>query len=191
MPFSDSEIIERIRHGDRRRYSYLVDKYKDKAFSLALRLLKNREQAEEASEDAFIRAYNALDRFQSRSSFGTWLYRIVYNVCITRIGDKKGDLKLIEYEEGKEYDEYTFPSQPSIYENIEMNDMIVFVRKIIDDMPQRYQVILSLFYFQELSHQEISHLIGVPVGTVKTHLFRARNMLQERINNELKTEKVQ
>lgn len=188
MAISDNEIIERIRRGDKRRYAYLVDKYKNKAFSLAFRLLKNREEAEEAAEDAFIRAYNALDRFQSRASFGTWLYRIVYNVCITRLNNKKVDIRLSEYEERKDYDGSTFTCQPSVYEEIETNDMVGIVRRIIDEMPVRYQIILSLFYFQELSYQELSESLELPVGTVKTHLFRARAMLQERISRELKTE---
>jgi RNA polymerase sigma-70 factor (ECF subfamily) len=189
MAISDNEIIDRILRGDKRRYSYLVDKYKDKAFGLALRLLRNREEAEEAAEDAFFRAYNALERFQGKSGFGTWLYRIVYNVCVTRLGGKKTDIKLSEYNEGKEYEDNGFPFQPSVYENVELNDMIGFVRKTMERMPERYQVILSLFYFQELSYDEISETIDIPVGTVKTHLFRARMMLQERINHELKTEK--
>jgi RNA polymerase sigma-70 factor (ECF subfamily) len=188
MALSDNEIIEQIRRGDKRRYSHLVEKYKDRAFGLALRLLKNREEAEEATEDAFIRAYNALERFQNRASFGTWLYRIVYNVCLTRLNSKKGGLKSLEYDEGKDYDEYPLTSQSSLYEKIEINDMVGFVHKIIGEMPERYQVILSLFYFQELSYQEICEIMELPLGTVKTHLFRARAMLQERLNRELKME---
>ncbi len=190
MALSDNEIIEQIRRGEKRRYSNIVDKYKDRAFSLALRMLKNREEAEEATEDAFIRAYNALERFQNRASFGTWLYRIVYNVCLTRLDSKKGGPQSLEYDEGKDYDEYTFPSQSSLHEEIEINDMLGFVRKIVGEMPERYHVILSLFYFQELSYQEICEVTELPVGTVKTHLFRARAMLQERLSRELRTERV-
>jgi RNA polymerase sigma factor (sigma-70 family) len=189
MAQSENEIIEQIRRGDKRRYSLLVDKYKDRAFSLAFGMLKNRQEAEEAAEDAFIRAYNALDKFQSRARFGTWFYRIVYNVCITRLHRKKDAPKVSEYDDEKDRDGSAVSVQLSIYAEIEMHDMVSFVRKIISEMPDRYRVMLSLFYFQELSYQEICECTQMPIGTVKTQLFRARTMLQERLSHELKTEK--
>jgi len=81
----DSDITELVRSGDSRAFAELVRRYKDRALSLCLRLLKNREDAEEALQDSFVRAYNGLADFRQESKFSTWFYRIVYNNCLTRV----------------------------------------------------------------------------------------------------------
>ena len=91
MYLSDNEIIELVRGGTRHHYARLVDCYKDRAFTMALRMLRNREDAEEASQDAFIRAYNGLNRFEGKARFSTWFYRILYNVCLSRIRKRKDE----------------------------------------------------------------------------------------------------
>lgn len=82
MPSSDNEIIKKIQDRAKHYYAQLVDRYKDRAFTLAVRMLKKKEDAEEATQDAFIRACNALNRFEGKARFGTWFYRILYNVCL-------------------------------------------------------------------------------------------------------------
>src|SRR3989337_1506914 len=94
MANPDYETIQRILAGEKRAYADLVNRHKDRAMTLALRMLKNREDAEEALQDAFVRAFNALPRFEWKSSFSTWLYRIVYNVCATALG-KRADAQHI------------------------------------------------------------------------------------------------
>jgi len=103
MYLSDNEIIELVRGGTRHHYTRLVDRYKDRAFTLALKMLRNREDAEEASQDAFIRAYNGLNRFEGKARFSTWFYRILYNVCISRIRKRKGEYELLEYDDDNGY----------------------------------------------------------------------------------------
>ena len=90
---TDQELVRRVRAGETRSFADLVYRHKDKAMTVAIRMLKNREDAEEAVQDAFIRAFRALDRFEERARFSTWLYRIVFNVCSTMLS-KRGDLLL-------------------------------------------------------------------------------------------------
>jgi RNA polymerase sigma factor (sigma-70 family) len=187
-PLSDIEIIDHVRRGARNFYTQIIDRYKDKSMSLALRILRNREEAEEAIQDAFIRAYNALNSFEGTSQFGTWFYRILYNVCLTRLSRRTKQSLENEYDDDREY-ETTEPVAPGWADEFEMNDMIAFVKKTIDLLPAKYSAIVSLFYFQELSYDEIARVTELPIGTVKTHLFRARTLLQKRMQKELQYEK--
>ncbi|MBI4548802.1 MAG: sigma-70 family RNA polymerase sigma factor [Ignavibacteriae bacterium] len=188
MPLSDSEIIENIRRGATHHYARLIDSYKEKAMTLAVRMLKNREDAEETIQDAFIRAYNALDKFEGASKFSTWFYRIVYNTCLTKLGQRRKEFESLDYEDEKDYGNIEEWQSSSVLSDLEVKDMVIFIKKAIDTLPAKYGTILSLFYFQELSHNEICDIMDVPVGTVKTHLFRARALLQERLAKELQQE---
>ena len=187
MPVSDSEIIERVRGGAKHHFALLVDRYKDKAMTLAMRMLKSHEDAEEATQDAFIRAYNALDKFQGTARFGTWFYRIVYNVCLTRLGKKKDEFDRVDYDDNREY-ENPAASTPAADIDFESEDMIIFIKKTIETLPAKYGTILTLFYVQDLTHDEICEVTQLPLGTVKVHLFRARALLQQRLHNELRLE---
>lgn len=188
MPISDSEIIEKVRGGAKHHFALLVDRYKDRAMTLAMRILRSREDAEEAIQDAFIRTYNALDKFEGSARFGTWFYRILYNVCLTKLGQRKEAFHSIDYDDGKEYDLIESGTTSGAENEFEVKDMVIFIQKTIATLPEKYATILSLFYQQELTHEEICKVTDLPLGTVKVHLFRARALLQEQLRKELRTE---
>jgi RNA polymerase sigma-70 factor (ECF subfamily) len=187
MRLSDDGIIENIGKGEKRQFALLIDRYKDRAMTLAVRMVRNREDAEEIVQDAFVRAYNGLEKFQGSAKFSTWLYRIVYNLCLTKIGRNKTVPAAVDVNDAEET---IFEDEEGIdpHTELESKQLIALVRTIIDAMPERYASVLSLFYFQELSYDEICNVTQLPLGTVKAHLFRARNMLQSRIMQELKHE---
>jgi len=185
MSLSDEEIIQKIRSGEERYFSQIVDRYKDRAMTLALRMLKNRQDAEEAAQDAFVRAYNGLDKFQGASRFGTWFYRIVYNVCLTKLGKAKEAFQTSEYSDESDYKASVSLFSSGPHPGFEQKDTIDFIRKCIGTLPAKYATILSLFYFQELSHQEICEVTQLPLGTVKVHLFRARAQLYGLLQKDL------
>ena len=189
MPVSDSELIERIRGGEKHIYASLIDRHKDQAMTLAMRILKNREDAEEAAQDAFVRAYYALGKFEGASSFSTWLYRIVYNVCLTRVSRRREEILQIEYDDEIDHKERASATWWSSLASLEQKDMISVIKGIIDAMPAKYSSILSLFYFQELTYEEIVEVTRLPLGTVKVQLFRARTMLHRQLEKELEMEK--
>ena len=191
MPLSDNELLQQIRQGGKHAFAHLVDRYKDKAMTLAMRMLRNRGEAEEATQDAFIRAYHALGKFAGNSKFSTWFYRILYNVCLTRLAKRHEGTSTIDYADDQEYASLTsFQEIESPLEIMESADLVRNVRRVIREMPEKYGTILSMFYLQELSHSEICEVSGLPLGTVKVHLFRARAMLIDRLTNEFKKEKV-
>jgi len=185
MALSDDQIVEKIRGGAKHHYRYLVERYKDRGMTLALRILRNREEAEEALQDAFVRAFRGLDAFKGESRFGTWFYRIVYNACLSRLEKKNPAITHVEWDENREFEIEEMGNSIPLLAEIEMRDLAGIVKKIIDSMPEKYAAILTLFYFQELSHDEICQIMNLPLGTVKTHLFRARAMLYKRLQNDI------
>ena len=189
MPIPDDELIAHIRGGATHLYARIVDRYKDRAMTLAARMLRNREDAEEATQDAFVRAYNALETFKGNAKFSTWLYRIVYNVCLSRLGRRKSEFVTVDYDEGKDYDGIISSSSEPDAAAFERKDLIAFVHRCIDVLPEKYSTMLSLFYVQELSHEEIVDVTQLPLGTVKVRLFRARGLLQESLRKEFQLKK--
>ena len=187
MALSDDEIIQRIRGGAEGQFAQLVDRYKDKALTLAVRMLRNREDAEEVVQDAFVRAFRSLSKFKGAAKFSTWFYRILYNACLTKLGKRKDEFQSVDYDDGKEYKSED-AREPTFHTALESKDLLVFIKKVIVEMPERYSSILSLFYFQELSYEEICEVTRLPLGTVKAHLFRARALLQKRLAEELQSE---
>ena len=184
----DDEIIRDIRMGAKHRFALLVDRYKDRGLGLAIRMLKDRLIAEEALQDAFVRAYNGLNGFQGSAKFGTWFYRILYNVCLTKLGERQGRYQTFDYEDGQDYSTNEMVGDPSIEQEIERKEMVTLLKATIDEMPVKYSTVLSLFYFQELSHREICEVTRLSPGTVKIRLFRARAMLLRKLSVELQKE---
>jgi RNA polymerase sigma-70 factor (ECF subfamily) len=187
---ADEEIVARLRKGERRLYATLVDRYRDRGYSLALRILRDREDAEEALQDAFVRAWNGLAGFEGASSFGTWFYRILYNVCMSALEKKrKGSIFDEPGAEGLP-DSASEPELPGDYSGIELRDLVSRVGGALSRLPARYASVISMFYVQELSYQEIAEVTGLPVGTVKTHLFRGRLLLQAEVQKQLNDERI-
>jgi len=181
MSPTDREIIDRVISGDRRAFARLVDRHKDKAMTLALRMLKDREEAEEAVQDAFLRAFNALSRFEWKSSFSTWFYRIVYNVCSTSLSRRGADLTVSLQDEGENPATDLQDSDPTPEMDLESADIARIIREEIDHLPASYSSVVTLFFLQEMSYAEIVEITGMPLGTVKVRLFRARAMLKKAI----------
>ncbi len=181
MPLTDREIIERVIGGDRRAFAGLVDRHKDKAMTLALRMLKDREEAEEAIQDAFLRAFNGLSRFEWKSSFATWFYRIVYNVCSTILSRRGTDLTISLQDEEEQSASDLRDSNPNPEASFVSAEMARIIRQEIDELPASYSSVVTLFFLQELSYAEIVEVTGMPLGTVKARLFRARTMLKKAI----------
>lgn len=188
---TDQEIIRRVLAGEQKAYAELIDRHKEKAMTLAVRMLKNRHDAEEALQDAFIRAFKALPGFEWKSSFPTWFYRIVFNVCSTAL-TKKGSISVVSIDEG--HDEYlsleiqSTDDEPDV--EYEQKEFARIIRNEIEIMEESYSTILTLFFLQEMSYEEIMAVTGLPLGTVKNRLFRARAQLRAAVLRHFSGEKI-
>lgn len=175
----DSEIISLVLRGDHNAYALLVDRYKSYVFTLTLRFTKNREDAEEVSQDIFIKAYRSLADFKGTAKFSTWLYTIVNTTCITFLRKKRLDVKSLD-------DEKTFEvadSQDSGFRAniVEQKSRQNMVNQAIAMLNPDDAEIITLFYKNEQSLEEIGQILGLEVNTAKVRLHRARARLKEKM----------
>jgi RNA polymerase sigma-70 factor (ECF subfamily) len=170
----DQKIIESIVNGDTKAYTELVNRYKDLVYTLAIRMLRNREEAEEVAQDTFIKVFKSLDKFKGDSKFSTWIYKVTYNTCLDRIKKNK------KYRNDVSIDEFNFNQLDAIdnaLDNMINEEKSRCIKDCIDKLPQDSSALLTLFYFEELSLEEISKIINLEANTVKVKLFRARKKL--------------
>jgi RNA polymerase sigma-70 factor (ECF subfamily) len=176
---SDSEIISEVLKGDHNAYALLVERYKSYVFTLTLRFTKNREDAEEVSQDIFVKAYRSLADFKGASKFSTWLYTIVNTTCITFLRKKRLEVQSLD-------DERTFEvadSQDSGFRanQVEQKSRQNMVNRAIAMLGPDDAEIITLFYKNEQSLEEIGQILGLEVNTAKVRLHRARGRLKEKM----------
>lgn len=175
MTTNDENIlIDAINNGDTRAYAQLVDRYKNLVYTLALRMLKHKEEAEEVAQDTFIKVFKSLDKFKGDSKFSTWIYRVAYNTCLDNIKKNKKHLNNVAI------DDYTFNKLDTVdnaLDNIINEEKSALIKNCINKLPEDSSALLTLFYFEELSLDEISKIINVEANTVKVKLYRARKKL--------------
>jgi RNA polymerase sigma-70 factor (ECF subfamily) len=172
---TDIEIVESVKRGNQSDFSLLVEKYQDRAFSLLKRLLKNEMDAEEALQDSFVKAYNALKDFRQDAKFSTWFYKIVYNTGLTVLTGKrrKMEQEMSSLEDHFDLGEY----DNEIYSRTESAGD--YILNMIDKLPIRHALIVILFYMDGLSLNEISQVMGLSLVNTKVLLHRSRNALKD------------
>jgi len=176
---SDQEIIDSVRKGNSPDYSIIVNRYKNKAFSMLKRMLKNEFEAEEVLQDCFLKAYNSINSFKGEAKFSTWFYRIVYNSALTRLSSQK---RKTEAEMTSVEDHFNLESEYRSDE-IERKDISQLIHNTISKLPERYSAIITMFYLNEMSIEEISEVTGMSISNVKVMLHRSRNSLRDLILN--------
>lgn len=176
---NDDIIIDRILDGDESQYKILIDKYKGYAFTLALNVLNNREDAEEVAQDSFIKAFKNLKKFNREAKFSTWFYRIVTNTAITH-GRKK---RII----GEDID-HAYSVGTTSKSSLERDDQKKFVRKGMALLSDQDRLVISLFYLKELSLEEIAEVTEFKANLIKVKLHRARKRLADHLKVILKEE---
>lgn len=187
MSDTDQDLIEAIRAGNPRRFSVLVDRHKDRAMTLALRIVGERGAAEELVQDAFLRAYRGLEKFRGDAKFSTWFYRILYNVCMTRVLRRPKE-KVEWSDDDMRTLDVADQDVPSAQERMEAEEMQALLKEELARIPQAFRSALTLFYVQELSYEEMASVLEMPLGTVKTNLSRGRVLLRKRVMERLNEE---
>ncbi len=182
---NDQIIIDKILEGDTNAFSVLVDRYKDLVFTLALRMVKNREEAEEVSQDTFIKVYKSLNKFKGNSKFSTWIYRVAYNTCLDRIKRIKREYNVVAIDEFTEHHVKTLDNALDQMEEQEHKDKI---QQCLQLLPSDDSFLLTLYYFEEQSLEEISKVVGLTANNVKVKLFRSRKKLTTILKDQLEPE---
>jgi RNA polymerase sigma-70 factor (ECF subfamily) len=177
VTMDETDLIQRAQAGDTDAFEVLVIENQDFVYNLALRTLGNTVNAEDVAQDAFVRAWLALPEFRQQAKFRTWLYRIVVNLCYNHFPRLRRELLILVDEDIADMPNVAIES--GIVVGIEMDEQRAFLHRKIDELPDHYRMLISLRYQDELSYNEIATVTDLPVGTVKTGLFRAKERLRQ------------
>lgn len=170
----DNMIIARVLGGETAAFEHLVNRYKDMAFSIARRVCANAEDAEEVAQDAFMKAYQALDKFKQESKFSTWLYRIVTNTAISSTRKKKIAMASLDETLVENF------SEDEIQENLNQfssEEQSRYVKEAMQQLHPQDALLINMFYTDELSIEEVSEVTGLSQANVKVRLHRIRKKL--------------
>ncbi|WP_035119598.1 RNA polymerase sigma factor SigW [Cohnella panacarvi] len=184
----ETRLARLARKGDQRAFAEIVDLYKDKLYHLAYRMTSNRQEAEDVVQETFLRVYKNLDRYDENQKFSTWIYRIATNLCIDRLRKRRAVYSLdAESTDHDGLDGYSMmPSDERTPETeLILTETQKLIRDAIETLPVKYKSIMILRYLQDLSLQEISDVLDIPVTTVKTRVHRGREFLRKKLEHKL------
>ena len=168
-------IIAKVKEGDVSAFNVLIDEYKAMAFTLAMKLMKTREDAEEVTQDAFLKAYKKINQFEGKSKFSTWLYTIVYNTALTKLRKKK--IPINDSDFNQEDNSSTYSESGNEWRKLQREERSSYIKQALDKLSKEDQIVITLFYLNEQSLQEICEATEWELSNVKVRLFRARKRL--------------
>ena len=176
----DEDLVRLCLEDNHQAFTVLVDRYKHKIHWLVRRMVGSAD-VEDITQEVFLRAYQAMPRFEGRSSFRTWLYKIAHNLCLTEIAKRgrRGEHLSLE-EEGEEKVHWMLPdNHQGLMDEIEQRDLSHNVWALVDRLPENYRTALTLFYVEQARYEEIAEIMDIPMGTVKTYIHRARLRMRD------------
>jgi len=179
----DLILVRRAKRGDYKAFDLLVLKYQSRIIGLAMKFVKDIQTAEDVAQESFIKAYKSLDSFREESAFYTWLYRITSNTSKNYLISKKRKKELLESEiSSEEIDIFDIPGGSSPEEILQANNLREVIFESLSNLPEDIRTAVSLREFEGLSYEEISEVLGCPIGTVRSRIFRGREIIQEKIS---------
>ena len=184
---TDQKLVQRAQRGDLRAFDLLVLKYQGRISALVSRYISDPGEVEDVTQEAFIKAYRALERFRGDSAFYTWLYRIAANAAKNHLVAKgrrpRSDASI---EDAEAFDEFGLSSDSGSPEAIAMGDELVsVVDAAMQALPEELRAALTLRELEGLSYDDIAEVLGCPVGTVRSRIFRAREAIDERVREQI------
>ncbi|MCR5387496.1 MAG: sigma-70 family RNA polymerase sigma factor [Treponema sp.] len=170
----DSELVKSTLDGDQKSFARLMTLYKKRIVAIGMGFFKNAADTEDFVQEVFLKAYTKLDTFRGDSLFSTWLTRIAYNTAVNSVNRR---------------DEYVQLSDESILQDPSDTPEEVQIRKVtgqaireaIKELPEQYAICLDMYFFYDVPHAEISSITGLPINTIKSHIFRAKKILKEKL----------
>ncbi len=176
----DTKLVAASKSGDQDAFALLVQRHQHRVFNLVYRMLQQYDEANEVTQETFLAAWQGLPSFRGDARFSTWLYRIAYNCCLKQVEQRKRDQALQTAIQAEQHLENA-DSETRVATEIEAHDRRVLVREQLSTLPTKYRLVLVLRHLQEKTYEEMAEILAMPIGTIKTHLFRARNLLKERL----------
>lgn len=172
---SDRDLIQRARRGgDEQAFSELILRYQTSVFNVCYRILHERSEAEDMAQESFVRAHERLSTFDVERPFGPWIRRVAANLCLNHLSSQKLTTGL---DDERDADDGQGPEM--IQEALERSEQI---RRALVSLPAHYRLVVELRHYQEMSYDEIAAELEIPLSDVKSHLFRARKLLAEKLH---------
>ena len=178
----DILLVAASKNGDQEAFAQLVQRYQRLVFNLVYRMLQQYEEATEITQDAFLAAWQGLPAFRGDARFSTWLYRIAYNCSLKQLELRRRDRVLQVALEAEKNLEHANNEQRENAE-LDAHDRQELVQEHLSQLPAKYRIVLILRHLQDMTYEEMAEILTMPIGTIKTHLFRARNLLKERLQS--------
>jgi RNA polymerase sigma-70 factor (ECF subfamily) len=175
MQFDERELIERCRAGDDTAFAELVDRYKDLVYGLIYRMVRDRGLADDLAQDVFLKVHRGLPYFRGEARLSTWIFRIVQNVCVQARSRRRPDVPLDEGIAG-DRPPRQFGSEDRAFESLEDRDRL---DKALARLPPNYRMLVVAHYLKGVQYEALAEALELPLGTVKTHLYRAKRRLRE------------
>lgn len=174
----DEDVIRLVLSGQIDAYTILIDKYKNMIFDMCFKYTYDYSEAQDLSQEVFLKTYRKLGSFKNSSSFSTWLYRIAVNICIdwTRSSKKHKNVTLMD---GVGYIDQIPSLEPMPEDIVTEDEKREYVRKIVLGLPEKYRMVIILYNYQDLSVSEISEILKIPLKTIETRLYRAKKLLKD------------
>jgi len=176
--FNDQLVVSQIVSGQRNLFRILVRRNEKAVFGMGMSFFRNKDDASDFTQEVFLKAYRSLSAFEGRSRFSTWLYKIAYNTAINEVSRRKEYLTLAEEDAEKLVNSGETPERITL-----RNAAKEAVCAAVKELPERYRICVDLYFFYGRSYQEIEAITGFPVNTIKSHVFRAKALLKEKLDS--------
>lgn len=176
---ADTELIRNCQRGEMSGFRALVDRYKDRVYTTAFRIVGNMHDAEDIAQEAFITVYKSIGSFDLGKNFGPWVLKITTNQSIDHLRRKQP--QNVDLDSLEATVENAVSSSTNPLEAIETSELYQLVEKLIIQLPPKYRVVITLYYTEHLTYSEIADALDIPIGTVKTYLHRGREILKAKL----------
>lgn len=183
---NDAELVEQILNGNNNAFRYLVANYQRLVLHVVGRIIQRQEDVEDICQEVFIKVFKQLKRFRGESRLSTWIAKIAYNTSISHVRKKRNDVHSYDEQPGLIAAEKDDSLNQRIVEKEEAKKYLL---KLIEELPVNYRTVLTLFHLEEFSYKEIEEITGMPEGTIKSYLSRARKLLKGKLEKVVKEEK--
>jgi RNA polymerase sigma-70 factor (ECF subfamily) len=173
-------LVVASQRGDQDAFAQLVKRHQRRVFNLVFRMLQQYEEASEVTQETFLAAWQGLPSFRGDARFSTWLYRIAYNCSLKQLEQRKRDRALRAVMQAEQA-LVESRGEELLEAGLEARARQAMVHEQLSALPPKYRIVLILRHLQDMTYEEMAEILSVPIGTIKTHLFRARNLLKERL----------